>query len=117
MTVDLASVPATIQSVNFDNDATSADFWTGTGKDQTGTLRGSFFQDGIISVHEADTFGITIAVGPGTPTTEALPFTMQFTTAIPPGTHLHFVVTKQNKEKQAVQSTPFDYLVKYTPAS
>lgn len=96
MTVDVATVPATIYSVDFDNGNT-ADIWTNTTGEQTGTINGAYLPGGVPSVvgdNGKAIDGITITPIADGSTDSKLNFTMKLTKCIAPGTKVYFVVNK-----------------------
>src|SRR5262249_50892622 len=58
MTVDVNTVPAAIDQVAFDGDASKPDFWAVPGE-KNGTLQCRFCANGQVSILEADKLGIT----------------------------------------------------------
>ncbi len=95
MTVDVATVPATIYSVDFDGGNVPA-IWTKT-TEQTGTITGVYLTGGVPSVVGDDSKaieGVSIsAVADGSSDTQ-LNFKMTLSKCISPGTKVNFVVTK-----------------------
>ncbi len=120
MTVDIDTVPASIDQVVFD-DATKADFWAVPG-DKKGTLQCRFCTNGKVSILEADKLGIT-NVATAVSGTSPSPLLFSFTTSKPieSGQSLTFVVTKTpadpKKSTQEIKSAPFVYTVAYVEAA
>jgi hypothetical protein len=117
MTVDIDTVPASIDHVVFDTDATKADFWAASGQ-KTGTIQCRFCENGQVSILEADKLGITdvtAATDGSSPNTLKVSF--KTTKPIEPGQSLTFVITKKpadpKKSGQEVKSAPFVYTIAY----
>jgi hypothetical protein len=133
MTVNVATVPATIYSVDFNDGNANASIWTTTAKEQDGKISGVYLSGGIPAVVDAQgkpIEGITItAVAEGS-TDAVLNFKLTVSKCIPPTTKIYFVVnkpqntnttnngattTKQapaaagNQSSTAVPSTPFEF--------
>jgi hypothetical protein len=121
MTVDIDLVPASIDQVVFEGDASKADFWAVAGE-RKGALQCRFCPDGQFSILEADSLGITdlktIAEGSDD---HKLNFSFKLTKPIETGQTLTFVITKKStdpkKGNQEIKSTPFTYTVNYTVVS
>jgi hypothetical protein len=98
MTVDVATVPATVYSVDFDGGNVPG-IWTKTKVAQTGTITGVYLTGGnptVVGDNGKAINGIDIkAVAEGSSDTE-LNFTMTLTDCIAPGTKVNFVVTKNS---------------------
>jgi hypothetical protein len=121
MTVETASLPAKIESVEFDNEKTNAMLWTDTSKPLTGTIKGSYLTSGVPQIQDADKLGVDSisAVSDGS-TDQSLRFSLKLKSAIKDGTQITFMVEKTVKDASGaakkVDSTPFIYTVHY-PAS
>jgi len=123
MTVDIDTVPASIDQVVFDGDASKPEFWAVPGE-KKGTLECRFCQNGQVGVLEADKVGITdIATATDGSSDHALKFSFKTTKPIEPGQGLTFVITKKSpdpkKSSHEVKSAPFVYTIGYvqvTPA-
>jgi hypothetical protein len=117
MTVDLDAVPASIDQVVFDGDATKPEFWAVAGT-KTGTLQCRFCANSQVSILEADKLGITdvTTVTDGSDD-KNLKFSFKTTKPIEAGQSLTFVIVKKpsdpKKGTQEVKSTPFVYSVAY----
>ncbi len=106
MTVNVALVPATITDITFDEGNNSPDVWTMAGKDHAATMTGSLLTSGVPEVTSIDVPGKPSAkiadyldptkisaVSEGSTDSE-LHFKIQWKETIPPGSKLHFQVTK-----------------------
>jgi hypothetical protein len=117
MTVDIDTVPASIDQVEFDADASKADFWIVSGV-RMGTLQCRFCANGQVSILEADKLGLTdvTTVTQGSDDRK-LKFSFRITKPVETGQSLTFVITKKpvdpKKTGQEVKSTPFVYTVNY----
>jgi uncharacterized protein (DUF2249 family) len=117
MTVDIDTVPASIDQVTFDTDASKPEFWAASGV-KTGTLLCRFCKDGQISILESDKLGITdvktITEGSDD---RHLKFSFTTTKAVEAGQSLTFVITKKpadpKKSTQELKSSPYVYSVAY----
>jgi len=132
MTVDVASVPATIYSVDFDSGNSDSSIWTTLNKAQLGKISGVFLTNGTPAVVDdagKAIPGLTISSVTDGSTDNELHFTMELTNCIPPTTKIHFVVNKspdasstggaataaKQKASGVVASTPFAFTPpKYT---
>jgi hypothetical protein len=111
LTANVATIPATIDSVEFEGENKNATFWQTTGAEQRGVIKGLFLDGGEPSIAEAEELGITHLTKVTTSSTnQELHFTFKLTKPIPPGTHLHFQVVKQGPDKRQVSSTKFDFV-------
>jgi hypothetical protein len=116
MTVDIDTVPASIDQVVFD-DATKPEFWAVPG-DKKGTLQCRFCTNGKVTVLEADKLGITnVATAADASSPNTLQFSFTTSKPIESGQSLTFVVTKTpadpKKSTQEIKSAPFVYTVAY----
>ncbi len=119
MTVDVDTVPASIDDVSFANDATQSAFWNTNGQ-QNGTLLCRFCQGGKVDIVEKDNLGITNVTTADDSPNDKLNFSFMITKAVPTGTIIHFVITKPGDEKKGtkdVKSAPFSYSINYPTAS
>jgi hypothetical protein len=120
MTVETASLPAKIESVEFDNEKTNATLWTDTSKPLTGTIKGSYLTSGTPQIQGVvkDSGASIVAVSDGS-TDQALKFSLTLKSAIKDGAQITFVVEKTAKDASGaakkVDSTPFIYTV-HSPA-
>jgi hypothetical protein len=118
MSVATASLPAKIESVEFDNEKTNSTLWTDTSKPLTGTIKGAYLTGGVPKIQNSDSLGIEnlVAVTDGS-TDQALKFSFKLKKAIDDGTQLTFTVGKTAKDSTGAQttsdSTPFTYKVQY----
>jgi hypothetical protein len=96
MTVDVATIPATVYSVSFDTtDLTK--LWGTIGTDESGTIAGVYLTGGVPSaVDNAGNPipGITMKALPDGSSDTVLHFTMNLSKCISPGTPISIVVTK-----------------------
>jgi len=118
MTVDVDTVPASIDDVAFANDATQSIFWSATGL-QSGTLLCRFCQGGQVDIVEKDKSGIRAVTTAADSTNNTLNFTFTVTRPVPSGKIIHFTVTKpgdRNKGAKDVTSAPFAYSIDYPTA-
>ncbi len=117
MTVNINTVPASIDDLTFTGDATKPDFWTVAGE-KKGTFRCRFCQGGEVSILEADALGITdvAAIAEGSDDNN-LKFSFKLTKAVETGKILTFVITKKSTDDKGVtkeaKSAPFAYTVAY----
>jgi hypothetical protein len=116
MTVDIDTVPASIDQVVFD-DATKPEFWALPGE-KRGTLRCRFCTNGQVGILEADKLGITdVATAADNTDENTLKFLFKATKPIESGQSLTLVITKKpadpKKSSQEVKSPPFVYTVGY----
>lgn len=111
MSVDLDTIPASIDAVEFEGAADAVQFWTEPGG-KAGVVRGRFLSGGTVTIAEANRLGITdlatAAEGAGD---TSLRFTFRTTKAIPPGQKLTFRVNKKNKDGKAVDGVEHQYQV------
>jgi hypothetical protein len=137
MTVDVATVPATIYSVDFDK-GNEATIWTTTGTDQAGTISGVYLAGGIPSVVDGSgkaIKGVSVKAVAASSSDTKLQFTMTLSQCIPSSTKVYFVVNKTQsapstsaatdaakpasaaaqKSGTSVPSTPYEFPVQ--PAS
>ncbi len=110
MTVDAESIPASIESVSFD-EADSALLWGEPGT-KSGTIQGRFLGGGKVSIANAGKLQITdLAVVQEGSTNESLRFTFKLNKPITSGEKLNIRVDKEDKSKKGVQGIPFDYAI------
>jgi hypothetical protein len=135
MTVDVATVPATITDITFDEGNDSPKVWTVTGTDLAGTITGRYLTGGVpnitsIEVPNAPSAKIADYIDPKTisvvsdgSSDSKLNFKLQLKKAIPSESKLHFQVTKydtkDSKKTSGVNSMDFVLPVNYvsTPAA
>jgi hypothetical protein len=100
-----------ITSVDFDGATGKPTFWTQMGT-KTGTIKGSFLQDGVPSLVGADSTIITniSAVKEGS-TDSALNFKMTLAKPLSSGQKLVFKVVTKSKEGKDVESKIFELTV------
>lgn len=128
MTVDVATVPATIYSVDFKG-GNAPTIWTTAGTAQTGTIKGVYLSGGVPSVVDASgdpIGGITTTPVTAGSTDTVLNFTMTIKSCIPSSQKVFFVVKKvpsasasansaksasTSEEDNSVPSTPFEFPV------
>jgi hypothetical protein len=118
MSVATASLPAKIESVEFDNEKTNATLWTDTSKPLTGTIKGSYLTGGAPKIQNSDALGIeSLAAATDGSTDQALKFSFKLKNSISDGTQLTFTVEKTPKDATGAQTTsasaPFIYKVQY----
>jgi hypothetical protein len=129
MTVNVATVPATITGITFDEGNDSPDVWTVLNKDHAATTTGSFLTGGVtevtsIEVPTAQSAKIADYLDPtkislvsDSSTDTKLNFKIQWKKEIPPGSKLHFQVTKYDpkdtKKTSGVKSMDFVLPVDY----
>jgi hypothetical protein len=129
MTVDVATVPATITDLSFDEGDHSSSTWA-TDKDHAATATGSFLTGGQpnftgIDIPTAEGAKIAdyldatkISVVSDGSTDSTLHFKIQWTKQIPSGSKLHFQVTKYDpkdtKKTSPVKSMDYLYAVTYS---
>jgi hypothetical protein len=117
MTVDIDTVPASVDQVVFDADAVKPEFWAASGV-KKGTLQCRFCQGGQVSILEADKLGITdvTTITDGSDD-HNLKFSFTTTKPIEAGQPLTFVITKKSadpkKSSQEVKSAPYVYSAAY----
>jgi hypothetical protein len=119
MTVDVETVPASIDDVAFANDATQSTFWNAIGA-QYGTLLCRFCQGGQVDIVEKDKSGITAIRTSTDSANNTLDFSFTIVKPVPAGTIVHFTVIKpgnQNLGANNVTSAPFAYWINYPTAS
>ena len=107
MTVDVATVPATIYSVDFKN-GNSPSIWTTTGTDQPGSITGVYLTGGIPAVVDGSGKTIdevTVTANPDESTDTELDFTMKVSKCIASGTKVFFVVNKSQDAASTGAST------------
>ena len=111
MSVDAASVPPTIYSVDFKDGNQNADIWTRNNKKWQGTITGLYLSGGTPKVVDAQRNNLSqIHIDPvsaGSSDTK-LAFTMSVDPCIPSSTDIYFVVTKPAKTVQPVASESGD---------
>src|ERR1700733_2531440 len=117
MTVDINTVPASIDQVVFDGDASKPEFWAEPGT-KNGTIQCRFCENGVVSILEADKLGITdVTTNTGGSNDNALKFSFKTTKSIEPGQSLTFMITKKpadsKKSSQEVESAPFVHITGY----
>jgi hypothetical protein len=111
LTANVATIPATIESVELEGESKNAAFWQTTGVEQRGVIKGLFLDGGELSIAEAEELGITnLTKVAESSTDKELHFTFTLTKPVPPGTHVHFQVVKQGPDKREVSSTKFDFV-------
>lgn len=111
LTADVATLPATIDSVEFEGESKNAAFWQTTGAEQGGVIKGLFLDGGEPSIAEAEELGITnLTKVSESSTDKELHFLFTLTKPISPGTHLHFQVAKHGPDKRQVSSTKLDFV-------
>ncbi len=114
MTVDVATVPASIDKLNFDGDDSKPEFWSAAGV-KTGTIECRFCESGLLSIPEADQLGIkdvtTIADGSDD---RHLKFSFSLTKPVAKDQTITFIITKKPADPKGkdVQSAPFPYTLK-----
>jgi hypothetical protein len=113
MTVDVDTVPATIQSVEFD-DPDPALVWAETGQ-KKGTIRGRYLSGGTLTLVNGGQLQISDAasIKDGS-TDETLRFQFTLNKAVPTGSKVTFRVDKRDKGQRTIEGNPFDYTVNYT---
>jgi hypothetical protein len=107
MTVEVDSIPAAIDDIKFDGDATKQSFWAPG--DHKAALLCRYCAGGQVSIDEAATLGITdVKVQSDQLDEHQLTFSYKLTKPIDIGTVLHFVVTKPSadpKKAKGIEST------------
>lgn len=117
MTVDVSSVPATISSVQIQNDRQGST-WK-SGQTITGTVTGTFLSGGALSVTTTDATGATsttalvsVNTDPAAGSDTSMPFTAVVgANDIASGTKISFSVTKTAQDNSTTSSAPFQYVV------
>jgi hypothetical protein len=111
MTVDVDTVPASIESIDFDESA-GAMLWSETGQ-KKGTIHGRYLSNGNLTILEADQLKITdvAAIADGS-NDEALRFQITLTNSVAPGSKLTFRVDKKDNNQKPVEGSKFEYVVK-----
>ena len=117
MTVDVNTVPASIDQVTFDGDASKPDFWAVPGE-KKGTLQCRFCANGQVSILEADKLGIAdIATTTDESDNRNLQFSFTTTKPIETGQTLTFIIIKKPSDSkegsQEVKGAPYPYTVSY----
>jgi predicted secreted protein len=119
MTVDVDTVPASIDQVTFDGDTSKPDFWTTPG-DKTGSVKCRFCEGGTVNIAESETLGIRVKTTNDDSDNQTLKFSFTTKDPIPPGQTLTFTVSKNpassKSNTQTVKSSPFVYTVGYAAA-
>jgi hypothetical protein len=120
MTVNVDTVPCSIDSVTFDGDPSKAAYWTTPGK-LTGSVRCRLSQDGAtVNIDEAESLGLKDLTTTKGSDAETLNFSFTTTKAIASGQKLTFTVSKKpadtTDKSQPVKSSPFPYTVSYGAA-
>jgi hypothetical protein len=115
MTVDVDSIPATIDGVTFAGDPTQASTWTPKAT-VNGSLQCRLCQNGTVTVTQTDSKGTVTDLKATTTATSASELDFSFTSpasGISPGDKLTFTITKQpaDTSKQAVKSGSYIYTV------
>ncbi len=111
MTVDVDTVPATIERVDFD-EADGAMLWAETGQ-KKGSIHGRYLAGGKVMIVEADKLGITNPVViPDGSHDESLRFQITLGNAIAAGSKLTFRVDKKDRNQKPVEGAKFDFAVK-----
>jgi hypothetical protein len=115
MSVDVDSIPATIQNVTFDNSDAVANF--ATSGDKTGVIKGLYLSGGKVQISNLSELGIKDANQPATITDgssdTALKFKLTLTGPIPSGKTIHFTVVKTKKDGTTIASGESLYPVSY----
>lgn len=117
MTVEVDTVPASIDKVNFDGDDSKPEFWAAPG-DKKGTIECRFCQGGQLRILEADQLGIkdVTAIADGSDD-HHLRFSFTTTRPVSTGQPLTFIITKKStdskKSGKDVLSAPFIYTTAY----
>jgi len=129
MTVDVATVPATITDITFDEGNNSPKVWTVLNTDHAATITGRYLTGGVpsvtsIEVPNAQSTKITDYIDPKTISVVSegssdtkLNFKLQLKKAIPAESKLHFQVTKYDakdtKKTSGISSMDFVLPVDY----
>ena len=119
MTVNINTVPASIDDVTFTGDSATPGFWTAIGE-KKGSIRCRFCQGGQVSILEKDDLGLTdvAAIAEGSDDNN-LKFSFKLTKPVEPQKTLTFVITKKSTDDKGatkeVKSQSFVYVVKYAP--
>jgi hypothetical protein len=127
--VNVAIVPATIADITFDEGNDSSKVWTELNQDHAATMTGSFLTGGVPEVTSIEILTkpsakigdyldpTKISVVSGGSTDTKLNFKIQWKQTIPPGSKLHFQVTKYDpkdaKKTSGVKSMDFVLPVEY----
>ncbi|HEY0405909.1 MAG TPA: hypothetical protein VGC89_09275 [Pyrinomonadaceae bacterium] len=124
MTVDITTIPARIDAVAFDktkncNEIGSPCFWAETTADEgirTGTITGSYLTGGSVEIAEAEALGITeVKTITEESSDQIAHFSFKLSKPIPPGTKLHFLITKPKAgsggPEATIDSLPSEYPV------
>jgi hypothetical protein len=130
MTVDVTTVPGTITDITFDKGNNSPETWTVTGAtpvEQSATITGRFLTGAIPSVTSIeapeghsqkiadyiDPKSVSVVTDQSNDT--KVVFKLQLKTTVPPGSKLHFIVTKVDSKdtKKSVNSMDFMLSVNY----
>jgi hypothetical protein len=107
MTVDVATVPATIYSVDFQN-ANLPSIWTTTGTDQAGSITGVYLTGGVPAIVDESgkaIVSVTVTANADNSTDTELDFTMKLSKCIASGTKVYFVVNKSQDAASTSAST------------
>ena len=107
MVIDLAAVPAILESVAFETGTDAATYWSAPGLNKKVTIKGRFLSGGMLKIAQAESLGIGDAVvDQKLSNDEQLVFTMKFDRAIPNGTNLTLRVVKEGKDGRTTESSP-----------
>ncbi|MBY0508412.1 MAG: hypothetical protein K2X03_31165 [Bryobacteraceae bacterium] len=114
MVIDLAAVPAILESVTFDTGTDAATYWNAPGANKKGVIKGRFLSGGVPKIAEAESLGISdLAVDTKLSNDEQLGFTMKFDQPIPNGTNLTIRVVKEGKDGRTTESSPKPETVRF----
>jgi len=108
MTVNVATVPATIYGVTFKDGNTNSAVWTATGTERDGSISGLYLTGGtpyIVDENGKPIDGITIQKVDDGSTDTQLNFKMTISKCIPSSTKVYFVVAKQSDNSGQAQTT------------
>ena len=129
MTVNTSSLAAKLDAISFDRvkncgDSTQLCFWAaladGTGE-RTGIISGSYLTGGTVVIEEAKDLGISeVKTISDQSNDQELHFSFTLTKSIPPGTLLHFIVSKPQPSSTTggpanIDSLPLEVLVGTAP--
>lgn len=120
MSVNTGAMPAKIEKISFDNEATDAKLWTVTGSATTltGTITGSYLTGGTPTIQEAGDLGISkISVISDGSNDQTLRFSMALGKTVKDQSVMTFSVQKKSDGQTPVSSTPFVYKVHYAVSS
>lgn len=109
MSVDIDSVPASIQSVNFDGDDAQRIFLEAGNK--TFKITGSYLTNGVVHIREAETYALTeISSALEGSNDRELNIRLRLGKPIPSGKELNIFVSKKKKDGTILNSA--DYVLK-----